>query len=131
MTAPTEFFEPGLVTLVAGGLPALPHPSGTPLVFPAHADTFPGDTEEEQAAKANMNRLIAEALLNHFKLNEHTLVPNAQLAQPQRFGDHTIVTLHCASCAGVLITVTMSQGGKISIPPRAINPDCGARHGVV
>ncbi|MGE2733845.1 hypothetical protein [Mycolicibacterium vaccae] len=132
MTAPvSEYFDDQLVSLVARGLPALPHPDGTPLVFPAHADTFPGDTDEEQAAKAAMNKIIAEAFLNYLQLNGHSIVSNGQLAQPQQFGEHTIVTLHCATCAGILFTSTMSRDGKISLPPRAINPDCSTRHGAL
>lgn len=131
MSAPTEYFgfDPNQVELIARLLPELPYPDGTPLMFPAHADTFPGDTEEEQAAKSLMNKAIAVALLNGLKINEHQIVSDAQLAQPLQFGSSTIVTLHCASCAGVLMTVVMSQDGKISIPPRAIDPDCATRHG--
>lgn len=130
MSAPTEYFDPGLVALFARGYFAMRHPDGTDIVFPAHADSFPGDTEEEQEARSAMNKKTAEAQLNYLQINEHSVVPNAQLAQPQQFGEHTVVTLHCATCAGVLITATMSRDGKISIPPRAINPDCETRHGV-
>lgn len=129
MSAPTEYFDPALVDLIARGLPALPHPDGTPLVFPAHADTFPGDTEEEQAAKSRMNKAIAEAMLNWLQLNQASIKFDAELVQPLQFGEHTIVTLHCATCAGVLITTTMSRDGKISLAPRAIDPDCATRHG--
>ncbi|UXA19546.1 hypothetical protein [Mycobacterium sp. SMC-4] len=125
MTAPvSEFFDDQLVTLIAKGLPALPHPDGTPLSFPAHVDTFPGDTEEEQAAKHAMNITIAEAFLNYLQSQEHSIVSNALLAQPQQFGEHTIVTIHCATCAAVMFTATMSRDGKISMPPRAIDPTC-------
>lgn len=129
MSAPTEYFDTALVDLIARGLPALPHPDGTPLVFPAHANTFPGDTEEEQQAKTRMNTAIGEAFLNWLKVNQHSVVSDAQLAQPQPFGEGHIVTAHCASCAGVLFTATMSRDGKFSVPPRAIDPDCATRHG--
>jgi hypothetical protein len=131
VSAPTEYFDfdPATVELIARGLPALPYPDGTPLVFPAHADTFPGDTEEEQAAKKGMNTAIAIALLNWLRVNQHSVKSDAELAQPQQFGDGHIVTLHCATCAGVLLTVTMSRDGKVSLPPRAIDPDCATKHG--
>lgn len=131
MSAPTEYFDfdPATVDMIARGLPELPYPDGTPFMFPAHSDTFPGDTEEEQAAKAGMNRAIAVALLNWLRQNQHSVKSDAELAQPQQFGDGHIVTLHCASCAGPLITVAMSRDGKISLPPRAINPDCETQHG--
>lgn len=133
MSAPTEYFDfpPDTVELVAGLFPALPHPDGTTLVFPQHADTFPGDTEEEQAAKAGMNRSIAVAFLNGLQSKQHSIKSDAELAQPPQFGEHTIVTLHCATCAGVMLTTTMSRDGKISLPARAINPDCESRHGAV
>ena len=131
-TAPdTGDQDPQLVELIARGLPALPHPDGTPLMFPAHVDTFPGDTEEEQAAKRTMNIVIAQAFVNYLQINEHTIVSNAKLAQPQQYGEHTIVTIHCATCAGVLMAATMSRDGKISLPPRGIDPDCETRHGAV
>ena len=131
MSAPTEYFDfdPALVDFIAAGLQNLPYPDGTPLVFPAHADTFPGDTEEEQKAKTGMNRAIAVAMLNYYRQGQHTLVADAVLAQPQQFGESTIVTAHCATCAGVLFAATMSRDGKFTVPPRSIDPDCETRHG--
>ncbi|MGB0972849.1 MAG: hypothetical protein ACPGVG_18105 [Mycobacterium sp.] len=123
--------DPEQVELIARGLPALPHPDGTPLIFPQHADQFLAETEEEQAAKSAMNKMIAQAFLNYLHVNGQEIASSASLAQPQRFGEHTVVTGHCATCAGVLFTATVTQDGKFSIPPRLINPDCESRHGAL
>lgn len=126
---PSKYFDDELVTFIAAGLPALPHPDGRARMFPAHATNYLGDTDAEQAVKSAMNQDTAEAFINYLQANGRQIVTDAELVTPQQYGEHTIVTAHCATCAGVLITAIMSRDGRISIPPRAIDPDCGTRHG--
>ena len=125
----SEYFDDETVRAIAAALPAMTHPDGTPFMFPQHADKFPGYSEDQQDSIGKMNFAIAEALLNHLQQNGRTVATVEQVAQAQRLGDHTVVSLHCATCAGELVTTTMGRDGKISIPPRSIDPDCATRHG--
>lgn len=127
----SEYFDDETVTLIANGLHGLPHPDGTPFMFPQHADKFPGYAENEQNRIGKMNFAIAEAFLNYLNINGRSVVPAERVAEAERHGDHTVIALHCATCGEVMLTTTMTRDGLLSIPARAINPDCATKHGAI
>lgn len=116
------------VELLQKLIPGLVHPEQGPVML-VNYQTFPGQDEELQGQIGQFTKTIAEALDHGIDQAGKAIVDKTQLAQAQKAGTHTVVTLHCKICGGALLTTTMSADGLLSIPPRDINPDCGTRHG--
>lgn len=118
--------------LIASKLGELPDPdnSDRTFMFLPYAQ-FPGQHEEhQQLIEANKQR-TARALVLMLENHGKTIVDVADITPPPALGSNPVVGLYCSSCAGLLLQTTekVDREGKLSIPPHAINPDCGTQHG--
>lgn len=121
--------NPAAAELIATNLAQLPHPDGTPLMFPNHSGAWPGLPEDMQAQITAMNTAIAEAFVNLLETNGYAIASQTELQTAQQLGTGTLIALHCQICGNIIIEILAGRDGKASIPPRAINPECEARHG--